>query len=349
VASLHLRVFATEDPITPQLESDYQAYFTDVYLENPCRDRNIHSLVYEEDGKIAGFLGVVPRRMEWMGDSITAAVATNFAVAPESRGMAGLKLTSAFLAGEHDISIADVAGQNVRRLWEGMGGRSSIIHSVNWLLLLSPARAILHFLGRRRGFSSVSRVLRPAASMSDVLARRLPKGPFLPSKSLLAGEPLDTSLILLHSGQLLKRFPLRVVYDEQSLAWLLRRAQSLRARGNIECVMLRTPKGKLAGWYIYNARPRGIGEVLQVAGEEAALPEIFSHLCSHAAARGIVGLAGRLERGLLGPLSQRFCLFNRQATCVLVHSRRSELTSAFLSGDVFFSMLDGEWCLRFKS
>ena len=40
-----------------------QAYLKTVFLENPWYDEELPSLVYEESpGKIAGFLGVVPRR-----------------------------------------------------------------------------------------------------------------------------------------------------------------------------------------------------------------------------------------------------------------------------------------------
>ncbi|MGH9432775.1 MAG: hypothetical protein ACRD3T_14635, partial [Terriglobia bacterium] len=88
--------------------------------------------------------------------------------------------------------------------------------------------------------------------------------------------------------------------------------------------------------------------VLQIAAQEHALEDVFNHLCAHALARGVAALAGRLQRGLLGPLSPRFCMMDRQTLWVLVHSRRAEMLDAFQRGDAFFSMLEGEWCLQFR-
>ena len=40
-----------------------RSYFVELYLDKPSREEDLPSLVYEAGGKIAGFLGVVPRRI----------------------------------------------------------------------------------------------------------------------------------------------------------------------------------------------------------------------------------------------------------------------------------------------
>ncbi|MGH9433401.1 MAG: GNAT family N-acetyltransferase, partial [Terriglobia bacterium] len=267
VAALHWRVFEGS-PLPSRFESDYCAYFKDVYLDGPGREQTVESLVSEESGKITGFLGVVPRHMTWQGSPVLAAVATNFAVSPESRGLAGVKLLGAFLAGGQDFSIADRAVSVSRKAWEGLGGRTSLFHSVRWLCVLSPARAALDMLGRRRGLLMASRVLSPAGRAMDALVSRIPKGPFQRIKSQLSAKPLDPSVILSHADELLKTFPLRTAYDEISLAWMLRRAEGMKSKGPLQKVLLSEPHGKIVGWYLYYAKSGGIGEVLQIAAQE---------------------------------------------------------------------------------
>lgn len=348
VASIHWNVFGAGSPLSPELETDYQAYFKDVYLQSFHTDRPVRSLVCEEGGKVSGFLGAVGRCMSWHDMPILAAVATNFVVSPGARGITGVKLLAAFLAGSQDLSIADEAGMNSRKAWQGLGGRTSLFHSTRWICLLSPARAALHMLGTKRGFSTVSRLLNPAAYVMDALAPRVAKTSFRHSESPLVEVPFAPSIILRHVDGLLKTFPLSSMYSEASLAWLLRRAENKRSMGPFQKVLVTTSQGKIAGWYFYYAKPGGIGEVLQIAAEDGRFEDVFDHLYTHARERGVAGLAGRPERELIYPLSRRFCVFGPYPWWVLVHSRRTEILDAFQRGDAFFSRLDGEWCCHFK-
>jgi hypothetical protein len=76
VADLHRRVFAT-GPAGPDLEAAYRAYFNATFLEHPWRDEGMSSLVYEDDGgRLAGFLGVTPRRMLLDGQPLRTAVSS---------------------------------------------------------------------------------------------------------------------------------------------------------------------------------------------------------------------------------------------------------------------------------
>jgi hypothetical protein len=61
VARVHRAAFRLGDP--PRLAA-YRDYFTRVFLQNPAGEGPLPSLVYQEsDGRIVGFVGIVPRRV----------------------------------------------------------------------------------------------------------------------------------------------------------------------------------------------------------------------------------------------------------------------------------------------
>jgi len=74
----------------------------ELYFTNPWMDSALPSLVYDEQGKIAEFLGVVPRKMCLQGEPDRIAYGGNFVVHPEVRTT---------LAGLHVVSETNVGGR----------------------------------------------------------------------------------------------------------------------------------------------------------------------------------------------------------------------------------------------
>src|SRR5436190_1132294 len=141
VADLHSRIFKVSDRLSPGLLDEYRSYFTRVFLNNPWRDEAVGPLVYQDSsGRITGFMGVMPQRMSMNGQTIHVAIMSNFVVDSDSRGMTGMKLLKAFLSGPQDLSIADEASPDVRRLWEGLGGATSLPFSMHWFYPLRPCQ-----------------------------------------------------------------------------------------------------------------------------------------------------------------------------------------------------------------
>src|SRR5437879_6082897 len=82
VARIHQLAFLL--PASAPLRA-YHEYFTQVFLQNPVGESPLPSLVYEEDdGKVAGFVGIVPRRVTVNGRHFQAVVSSQFIVDPSS-------------------------------------------------------------------------------------------------------------------------------------------------------------------------------------------------------------------------------------------------------------------------
>jgi Acetyltransferase (GNAT) domain len=348
VADLHRRVFDPGECASQELLNSYRTYFVQVFLDNPWRDKAIRSLVYEEkNGKISGFLGVIPRRMSIHGTAIQAAVSSNLAVDPGSGGLVGIRLLSAFLDGPQDLSIADEATDPARKIWEALGGSTSPLRSVHWICPLRPCEYALRFAAsRKRVLKFLTPALVPFARTVDALAARTQNGHFQQSAPRLCGEALNCEGLAACLSEFAIKSWIRPEYEDHSVTWLLQRAEGMRHHGPLRKVMVKSEIDQVAGWYIYYANPGGIGEVLQLVAQDSLNCEVLDHLAYDAWQQGVTALAGRMDPGFIRALSRRLCLFSRRWT--LVHSRKPELLSAFHSGDIFFSRLDGEWCLHFK-
>ena len=145
MAELHRRVFVSGPGSTGT--PSYERYFRDVFLA--CNGPSaLTSLVYERKGDIRGFLGVTPRLMRFKGPPILAAVCSQFVVDPEERGLAGLQMLKTCFAGPQDLSIADEAGDNARKMWEWCGGSAVLPYSIHWVRPFQPAQAALALTGR---------------------------------------------------------------------------------------------------------------------------------------------------------------------------------------------------------
>jgi GNAT superfamily N-acetyltransferase len=349
VAELHRRVFGIADQTSPELRDSYQAYFTQVFLNNPWRNEEVGSLVYhEKSGRVIGFLALMPRRMSFNGKTIQAVIVSQFIVDPAFRGR-GVELLGAALAGPQDISIGDEANSACRMIWEGLGGVTSRLYSMHWIYPLRPCRFALFVAEKKRFLPRfLSTVSAPFALTLDALAGRILKFPSRPSVPRVFEEELDCETMSACLSEVGRKQSIRPDYDESSLSWILQRADRLRRNGRLQKVLVKTKKQEIAGWYLYYLNPSGFSEVIQFYAKARFTRDVLDHLFHHAWQRGAIALSGRMEPSYVQAFSDKHCLFHCGPEWVLVHSRNPELVQAFDRGNGGFSRLDGEWCLHFQ-
>jgi len=349
VTRLHGAVFRTGAAADPAALETYRDYFTRVFLENPSRDEALPSLVYQEHGgQIVGFLGVVPRRMTMNGRPVQAAISSQFVVDPASHvGLVAVRLARAFLEGPQDLSISDEANDVARRLWEGLGGTTSLLHSLHWTRPLRPARLALSLLRGRARLAPLAVAAGPLAPIVDALATRMPHSQLHQAKpDTSVGDDLSEARVLACLPQIGRAGSLRVVYDVGMLPWLLARARARKSAGQIHAALIRQDQ-RVLGWYVYHLGRDHIANVLQLVSDGDAIAEVLDHLFYHAGQHGAVAAGGRLEPRHLQTLSDKYCVFHRRGPWVLIKAKKPELIRSFESGDASFSRLDGEWCLGF--
>lgn len=354
VSDLHQRVFGADDSHSPQetvseLQQSYADYFERVFLRNPWRDKALPSLVYEgADGKITGFLGVLPRRMLLNGTPISVALSSQFIVDPNSRATgAGVWLLKSFLTGPQDLSLTDEANNISRKIWEGLGGSTALLYSVRWTRLLRPSRYAINHLKGQGALSLLASASKPLCNLLDAaLAWKSPHR-FRQTEPDVSAEELNANTLLACLSEFSSSRSLWPEYDEYSLKWLLEILTRQTHRGALRKLAIRNSKREVIGWYLYYLNPGGESRVVQLVAKKHLIDAVLDHLFYDAWLNGSVAVSGRLEPPFMQAFSDKYCHFNCGQPWMLIHSHNPDILRAFHYGDALLSPLEGEMCMRF--
>jgi hypothetical protein len=340
VAALRGRVFRHARRSGAELE----AYLRRVFFESPWHDPELTGWVAEEEGAVTGFVGVVPRPLAWNGERLRGAVATQIMVAPEKRGITGLRLMQGAFAGAQDVLFADVVNPAARGVWERSGGSTALLYGFQWIRPLRPARHAAAALGQ----APLARGTRFVAGPLFRIADRVAAPAAVRAAPALAAEPMtDLSPMVDLPPRTAPRGAVLPVYTREALEWLMERARERWRDERVEAVLARRPGGDPAGWFLYLNGGAGTAQVLQLCALPAARADVLRQLFRHAWRNGAAAVRGRADALWMDEVSAAGCRWERLGAGMIVHTRRPEVLAAFLRGDALLGGLDGEWWMDF--
>jgi hypothetical protein len=348
VATLFQRVFRKRpDGFAPL---SLISYFDALYFRNPWYDERLSSLVYESDGKIAGFVGALPFPFLLKGSRIMTVLAGNLMIDPALKNpMAAVRLLKQLFAGPQDATLTDTATDTARKLWEVLGSATIQTYSLQWVRPLKPARFAASLATRAsRAFAPLEFLSIPLCAAADTLLRRFSGSPFHIETSTLHEEELSVELLLEGIRSFSATKSLVPDYDLPSLEWLTTKAAEKREYGELRRAALYDRNHSLVGWYLYYPNPGKAGQVLQCAAKTAAASRVLGHLLNDATAQGSLALIGRIDPQMVRELSLMNCLFTHRGSSVQAHARKTEVVQALHGGDAFFTRLEGEWWTRLQ-
>lgn len=348
VADMFQRILRKEKrPVPPALETYLGALFGDAARTDPELVSKVH---LRDDGRVSGFLGVLPLPMEIAGRKIRAAVCGTFMVdAHEDDPFAGARLLRDVLSGPQDLSFSETSNDISTAMWRKMRARVMPDYSLEWLRVMRPASFMLEMASSR---AAALRFLKPVVAPFDgILARGKETQswaayrPLTDKADALADEDAaeeDLAKVIL---ELLASFVLRPHWSEEALAAMLAHARRKANHGARVQRIVRTRSGKPVGLFIYYGDPGRIGRVAQimaVPGQEGA---VIDRLLKHAHERRMVAMRGRTQPALLDAMIGRKFAFVH-ASSTVVHCRDPELLQPFYTGTAFVNGLAGEGWTR---
>ncbi len=352
VGDLHHKVFGNDDgsparPPTPALRQRYAEYFERVFFSNPWLDDGFPSYVHEEStGRISGFIGVLPRRMLFKGESISVAISSQFIVDPDSRITgAGIRLMKTFLTGPQELSFTDEANNTSRKLWEGLGGTTALLYSIHWTKQLRPGTSLVR---RITGSGAVSAVAGPVGGLVDsVLARKMPHRFSMRSPDVVL-EEMDRQTLLECIIEFSGSRALWPHYDDHSLGWVLRLLENRQDQARLRMMVVRDNRDETMGWFVYHLRPDDRSYVIQLMARNKEIETVLDCLFYDAWRHGSLDVTGRLDPQFMQAYREKFCQFECGAPWLLIASPNREVIETFQKGDAMLSSLEGELGIRFS-
>lgn len=340
VAALFQKTFRNSDRPAPRA---LEAYLADAYLDHPWYDPEIASRVHVgADGKVTGFIGVFPGRFEFQGKPVCAAIAGTLMVEqPDREPLAGAKLLRSVIKGPQDISISETTNRISQRLWEPLGGKVVPLLSLEWFRALRPVGAALESLSEK---FPPAVLLKSAARAGDWIGRSWTRRTLQPSEPharvMLSSETSDSDFVAALL-ELAGQSEFRPAWNQQHVEWLLARAVRKERHGSLHRAIVRSRKGDLVGCYMYHAKPRGIGRVLQILARAGSAGDVLDCLFREADGAGLSGVRGRSSSQLIDPLLTRNCIFVHRASTV-IHTPDHDLAKAVQNGGALMTGLAGE-------
>jgi hypothetical protein len=321
--------------------SEVAGLFQRILVEDPWADPEIPTLVHVEDsGEITGFIGSHVRRMHFDDTTIRLASGGPLISHPKVRDRAvGPRLWRQYLAGPQQLTIADGASDEMRQIFELIGGQMMHPSSMAWVRVYRP----FSFTG--------SRVLQPH-QRAKAIGERLWPGLDLAAKTVKYFRPrsarstttelLTPQLLLEHMPVVTRSLRLYPAYDEPYLAWLFSELHDNRTWGTPIRRFVRDETDRALGWYVYYLQPDEGCRVVHIAARDRRAGDVIDALFADALEHGGAGIQGRVEPRLLAPLADRGCVFRYSARS-LVHSRDPELLAVLAAGQALLTRLEGDW------
>lgn len=320
-------------------------YLREIFLEHPWHDPELPSLVHvAEDGRVDGFIGVLPLRLTFEGRRARAAIAGSLMVnEPEKNPLTGAKLMRKFILGPQDITITESANAVAQSLHAKLRGRLLPLTSMEWFKVFKPFGTGVALASRS---FRAAKFLAPFARLGDGLLSRV-KTPWLEearpaSSGLLKSEDVDAGRFAAFALRSSAQFALRPDWDESMVNWLLTHAAKKETYGPMICRLVYGRGDAPIGGYVVYLRPGGMAWVLQIFAEMGRADPVVDDLVSYARSRGALAVRGRSQPMLMESLLKRGCVFmHRSAT--IVHTNDEALMAAASGNSLINGLAAESW------
>jgi hypothetical protein len=347
VSELHRQIFTDDATPPPDI-------YVEMFLRNPWFDPDISSLVYvDESGQVAGFLGVVPRIIEFRQAAGQAAIVCQLMVSPDCRSsMAAMILLKRHFSGPQIMSVADAVNESGRSVWAAMGAEYIPVYEFHWKLKLrpTPTRRILAGLYRRASARELSEsVLRRVDRVDRIIGRLALQDDGAFEDQSHSIRAVTASEIVAASEESSWR-PTMFAYTPDSLEWLVKHARPKHALGSELCVKgVFDADEEFVGLFAYFIDKNCTAQVVHLGYSPGKQNDVFCALLSAVRSEHAVGVIGRMNPSLPDSILQVPNLqYRRSRVGAIVHSKDSALLSSVRSGALVISQLEGEWGINYR-
>ena len=325
-------------------------YMCDLLLGNPWVSDDIPSWVYMEEGRVVGALLLLPRTMEFRGQTIRVATTTTFMVDPDYRkGRAALGLLRRCFQGPQDLTWVDGGGEVLATPWAGAGGSRATAYAFNWIRMLRPFEAGRGVLDRVGGapalFKSAAGLVTGAL---DWTLSKLPVPMFKAPVSTYSARLVSTEELLECIEEIGWHAHLKPRYELSSFRWLMEQVAASHRHGELRAMTVTDPTGIRCGWFVYYAKRGGASMTLQIGARRGNyFDNTLLALFRDAWEQGSTAVKGQSMPQHLTALTNHYCIFRHPFPMTLFYTKNQEIATNIFSGGAAISRLDGTFWNRF--
>lgn len=334
-------------------DPELERFFASTLLDHPWADPELPSYVATDGEEVVGFIGSNVRRVTFDGAPRRMVCSAHLVAHPRARGAAvGARLMKTLLSGPQDLTITDGATEDVRRMWEALGGHAVPLGAFSFVRVFRPASLGVGLLVDGGRLRTLRRAARSVSHGVDRIAERVTRSRLVPPIAQTAALPLTPEALVENAEDIVGPMRLRSSYDVPYVSWLFSELERVEqrgtlwadgiARGRLWAEQVRVA-GAVVGWYVCHLRHDGFCRVLQFAARPRSSHAAFEQLAFRARLFGAAALYGRLEPLLVGPTTAGPCVYRPSDGRLLVHASHRELLDAIRAGDAHLTRLDGEW------
>lgn len=336
IIELNKRLFPESAPLSSE---EQKRIFDEACFNNPWYDPDISSLIYvESDGRISGFMAVIPREMVFNGQKLRVGVSQH--MMSDKSTLASLQLKKHFFNGPQDLAFTDRGVDVSRIIWERLGGDTVYNGSIYWRRPFRPLSFVSTVINKRKTIKN--KIIDPLITAGDKIITNFPYNPVKPKQPSGYTKDLTVDEFLNSLPRFSSMRKLQPVYNQKSISWLFEMLQKEKRFGVFRKKAVYDNENRLLGWYIYNLKPAGRSEVIQIAADSRTINNVLAHLYHEAWEGKTVELFGRLDPHFMKEFSDRFNLFTPGRNWMCIHSKNKDILNAIHSGDAFLSRLEGD-------
>ncbi len=314
------------------------SFYQKVFIDSPFADRSSPSLVYENRGKIEGFLGVLIRKFETKECSYRVGIGSRYMVSPHSSALVGASLLRSATRNNLDLFFTDGANDDGKKAMLALGGEEVPLFSFQWLKLFRPFQFFAQRLRKKSFLLGLGgRLVSP---FLDASVGFLPRSFFKANIGGSPSQPCGATEILNLYSQVAKSFQVLPSYKKDELEWLIQFCRKWKQRGEFHLRIVNFGEGGTGGFSGY-LRQDGIFEVLNIWASPKRCGDLLDSLFCFVKKRNGVGVQGQISGGLLSHLRERSVIF-KKGSWALAKSKNHVLLHLLHSGKIYIGGFEGE-------
>ncbi len=349
LTDIHFATFGDYGPTREQVDRGYQVKLPELILDNPDSAHASPSLVFEQDGKVVGFVLVACRAVQFRGERLWSATTSHLGVLPDARAsLAGIHLLRAAGDGPQDLTYVDRSNAAGRQALKAAGFEQIPSYSLRWEKMLRPGAHVGRRLGDRfaRGAGLLSKVAEQVEASGPGAVRKRAIAELPPLPKTIASEPLTIDVVAAAAPGFLDGIDLHPDFSDRDR---LERHWDLLAKARVNSVIvsqaITNRKGDVVGWYVVDINDYGDADVVQFLATPAQQRTVLLALLHDLRERGVVRVEGDLPLSMLYDAEMLGCRPTALDAATSVKTSNPDVLDAFHRGAVWMSALEGEYLM----